>query len=205
MFAKNCPKNDPTSYSEITHFGPQNGSRTMHSDLCTQVSRKLLAPKCSQDASKISAPTGVETGMAKSTYSGPPLQKSTKIGPKIHQNYSQNLQNWSQIRFLGGFWADHEKCYLFTPMSPPFSALREASWSELATQFGPSWANLAPNSAELAPRCLPEAPSWPRLAPKSPKFAPEWTQDGLPEDFFTVFKGCPNLYRFFNRFGVDFS
>ena len=58
----------------------------------------------SKDASKINAPTGVETGMSKSTYSGPPHRPtSTKIGSKI-------LQNLPQIRLLGGFWADHEKC-----------------------------------------------------------------------------------------------
>ena len=57
-------------------------------------------------------------------------RKSTKIGPKI-------LQNWSKNRLLGVSWGCLvASCFLF-PFFLPFSALREASWSELGRQVGP--------------------------------------------------------------------
>ena len=119
------------------------------------------------------------------------------MAPKILQNLSPN-------RLLRGFLGGLVKSCFLTPKFPPFFRLREASWSELGPKLAPSWPKLGASWAKLGPRCAMLAPSWPKLAPKSPKFAPKRTQDGLPKDFFTVFKGCPNFYRFLNRFCIDF-
>ena len=99
--------------------------------------------------------------MAKSTYSGPPLQKSTKIGPKIHQNCSQNLPKLVPNSSLGGVlgrsWKMLPFYSHFSPFFRPPGGILERTWDpswpklgQLGSEFGQVGPKMPPGGAKLA-------------------------------------------------------
>ena len=147
-------------------------------------------------------------------------KKSTKIVPKIFQHGSQNppklfqksskmapkiYQNCSKIISWGGLGGGLVKSCFLTPRFPSFFCLREVSWSELGPKLAPSWPKLGASSAKLGPRCAMLAPSWPMLGPSWANLGQLGLQSWIFEAFWSIFKGCSNLYRFFNPFWIDFS
>ena len=61
------------------------------------------------------------------------FQKSTKMAPKIDQN-------WYQIGLLGSSWGDHVACFVFCcfflPLFPPLGGILEPTWHQVGPKLG---------------------------------------------------------------------
>ena len=79
----------------------------------------------------------------------------------------------------------------------------------LGAMLAPTWAKLGPSWGVLGPSCLQVGSSGGHVGSKmrvlGAMLAPRGSSGGHVGSLFGVFKGCSNLYRFFNRFCIDFS
>ena len=109
------------------------------------------------------------------------VPKSSKIGPKIHQNCSKN-------RLLGVSWGCLvASCFLF-PFFLPFSPLWAASWSELGRQVGPKLGQVGSKLGQVGAKMrhvgAKLAQVGAKVAQVGTKMDPTWASRG----FFFVFR-----------------
>ena len=139
--------------------------------------------------------------MAKSTYSGPPLQKSTKIGPKIHQNLFQNppklVPNSSLGGVLGRSWKMLPFYSHFSPFFRPPGSILERTWDpswpklgQLGSEFGQVGPKMPPGGAKLAQVGA-------KVAQVRARMDPRWPSRG----FFYRFQ---KMFKFLIDFSTDF-
>ena len=74
------------------------------------------------------------------------FQKSTKMAPKIDQN-------WYQIGLLGSSWGDHVACFVFCTLRPPFffplSGILEPTWHQVGPKLGQIGSKLGEVGAKM--------------------------------------------------------